>query len=69
MDGWSFLEEYNKLSPDYKGKIIIVMLTTSFNPDDKIKAEHISGITDFKNKPMKMEMLEDIIDKHFAGYR
>src|SRR5687767_1028183 len=29
MNGWEFLEEYKKLSNEKKGKIMIVMLTTS----------------------------------------
>jgi CheY-like chemotaxis protein len=68
MDGWSFLDEYHKLDSVYKGKIIIVMLTTSFNPDDKVKAEHISEISDFKNKPLKIEIIDEIMKKHFAEY-
>src|ERR1041385_2757434 len=34
MDGWEFLEEYKKLPPEMKGKIVEIMLTTSLNPDD-----------------------------------
>ncbi len=68
MDGWSFLDEYHKLDDVQKGKIIIVMLTTSFNPDDKEKADHIPEISDFKNKPLKIEVVEEIMKKHFNDY-
>src|SRR5438445_13790262 len=38
MNGWEFLEEYNKLDEIFKSRAIIIMLTTSENPDDKMKA-------------------------------
>lgn len=43
MNGCEFLEEYEKLGQYQKGKEIIVMLTTSLNPDDqeKAKKQHI----------------------------
>src|SRR6185503_20179630 len=33
MDGWEFLEHYAALDNEMKGNVIIVMLTTSRNPD------------------------------------
>lgn len=65
MDGWDFLEEYQKLPEDQKGQIVIVMLTTSFNPDDKVKAEQITEISDFKNKPLTIEVVKDVVRKYF----
>ena len=38
MDGWEFAEAISKLEENQKGKIVIVMLTSSLNPDDKEKA-------------------------------
>lgn len=68
MDGWDFLVEYQKLNDFQKGNIIIVMLTASLNPDDRAKAENISEISDFKNKPISIEMLEEIMLKFFPEY-
>ena len=68
MDGWEFLEAYHALEEHQKGKIIIVMLTTSLNPDDKTRAESISEVSDFKNKPLSREAFEDIIKTHFPDY-
>ena len=39
MNGWEFLEEYEKLDDNLKGEIMIMMLTTSINPDDEEKAK------------------------------
>ncbi len=65
MDGWEFVEVYENLKIGQKGKIIIVMLTTSLNPDDKKKADHYKEISDFEFKPLTLKKLEKIINKHF----
>lgn len=67
MDGWEFLEKYNQLPEDQKAKIIVVMLTTSFNPEDELKARNIEGISGFRNKPLTPEILMQILQKHFPG--
>jgi CheY-like chemotaxis protein len=64
MNGWEFLEEYEKLDKDLQSHVIVVMLTTSENPDDQAKAMH--HISDFKTKPLTREMLEEIINKYFS---
>ena len=37
MNGWEFLEAYKKLETDDKNKQVVVILTTSMNPEDRIK--------------------------------
>jgi CheY-like chemotaxis protein len=65
MDGWDFMEEYEKLPEDQKGNIVIVMLTTSLNPSDEKKAKQFEEIAGFKNKPMSYKMLDDILQEYF----
>lgn len=68
MDGWEFLEAYKNLKEHQKGKIVIIMLTTSLNPDDKIRAGAISDVSGFKNKPLSLQKIENIMQKHFPDY-
>ena len=63
MDGWEFLEEYKKLDIECRAKKIVVMLTTSLNPDDRIKAEQCGLLDDFMNKPLKAEMITELLAK------
>lgn len=63
MNGWEFLEEYEKLDKNLQSHVIVVMLTTSENPDDRMRAMNI--IPEFKTKPLTREMLEEIINKYF----
>ncbi|UZR99466.1 response regulator [Chondrinema litorale] len=65
MNGWEFIEEYNKLEKDQQGEHVIVMLTTSKNPDDKVFANKNINVTDFKSKPLTKEILEEVIDRFF----
>lgn len=63
MNGWEFLEEYKKLDKNLKNTMVVVMLTTSDNSDDKIQAKTTGVLSDFKTKPLTKEMLEDVLEK------
>ena len=65
MDGWEFIETYQSSNIENKENITIVMLSSSFNPADKAKAESIEQISDFKQKPMSREALLEIIATYF----
>lgn len=65
MNGWQFLEHYQKLKKSQQGKVIVVMLTSSVNPDDLEKARSIHEISEFKTKPMTEDMLKEILAENF----
>ncbi|MBC7873434.1 MAG: response regulator, partial [Ferruginibacter sp.] len=65
MNGWEFLKEYNDLEDQQKGNIVIIMLTTSLNPDDSSKAKETPHIAGFENKPLTEEKLARLLKKHF----
>jgi CheY-like chemotaxis protein len=65
MDGWEFLDEYKKLKKESHGRVIVVMLTTSLNPDDKVKASSIPEISGFESKPLTEEKLKSILSQYF----
>jgi CheY-like chemotaxis protein len=66
MNGWEFLEEYNKLDKIHQGKAIIVMLSTSTHPNDIKKAEGLNFLGGYRNKPLTVEMLQELVKKHFT---
>jgi CheY-like chemotaxis protein len=66
MNGWEFLEQYKKLHPSSKGKVMVVMLTTSLFPEDKSKAEETPEVSGFENKPLTPEKLERILKQYFG---
>jgi len=65
MNGWEFLQEYNRLEKDKQGKLIVVILTTSENPEDVRRAADKGIATEFRNKPLTKEMLNELIEKFF----
>lgn len=65
MNGWEFLEEYKKLDESKKGGILIVMLTSSLNPDDKEKSKKYKEINKFLGKPLTPDTLTEIFEKYF----
>ncbi len=52
MDGFQFLDEFEKLRPDTRKKIRIVMLTSSINPQDFAQAKKYNSVIFFLNKPL-----------------
>ena len=65
MNGFEFLAEYKNLDERLKSKVLIVMLTTSLNPEDQKKAKAFNEVNEYKHKPLTYEMLKEIIEKYF----
>lgn len=65
MNGFEFLEEYQKLDESLKSSIIIIMLTTSLNPDERARALQIEEVKEFMNKPLSPETIHELINKYF----
>lgn len=66
MNGWEFLEKYKDLHDCQKGKIVMVMLTTSLNPEDEARAREMPDVAGFESKPLTTEKLNNILDRYFA---
>ncbi len=64
MDGWEFLNEYIKLNGSRRGEKV-VMLTSSIDPKDMTRAEEYGPVSEFKSKPLSIEMLKTLVIKHF----
>lgn len=62
MNGWEFLEEYKKIKKDSFSKTMIIMLTTSLNPDDKLRALSMPEIAGYERKPLSMEIITRIMN-------
>lgn len=65
MNGWEFIEAYDALDEDMRGGVVLMMLTTSLNPDDRARAEDKGCIADFVSKPLTRDSLANLLSKHF----
>jgi CheY-like chemotaxis protein len=60
MDGFQFLDEFDKLSDYIKNNVSIIMLTSSINPQDLGKARKSNYIKKYINKPLTQDSLEKL---------
>jgi len=57
MDGFQFLEEFEKLGSVAKKKCKIVMLTSSINPQDFNRSKKYENVKLYLNKPLSHESI------------
>ncbi|MEQ8278102.1 MAG: response regulator [Deltaproteobacteria bacterium] len=67
MDGWEFLEAYEKLPPEQRAAAVLMMLTTSMNPDDEARARSKESIDRFAVKPLTEETFRRLLEEQFPG--
>jgi len=60
MDGFQFLDEFNKLADDTRNKCKIVMLTSSINPQDVNKSKKYTYVKKYINKPLTQQNLTNL---------
>lgn len=64
MDGWEFLEEFEKFAEDIKKQCKIYMVSSSVYEDDISKSKHYSSVIDFISKPLMREKIMDIYNEY-----
>ena len=68
MDGWGFLEKYSEKFPEHiKKQMVIILLTTSEDEADMIKAMENPDVKEYIRKPLSEEIFVDLIEKHFTA--
>lgn len=67
MNGWEFLAEYLNLDREMVLRIIVVILSTSQNPDDIDRANEMFIIKDYINKPLDVGIVTELVDKYFKN--
>ncbi|MEO9872856.1 response regulator [Ekhidna sp.] len=65
LDGWDFMEEYEKLNITDGTKVI--MLTSSISAKDEERASSSKQIAAFISKPLSPELLEKIYSSHLIS--
>ena len=60
MDGFQFLDEFEKLDDATKTNCSIVMLTSSISPSDVNKSKKYEYVKKYINKPLTQENLEKL---------
>jgi CheY-like chemotaxis protein len=64
MNGFEFLDELKKKNENLLRKIIIIMLTSSTDPNEEVRALNTGVVKEFINKPLETEMLNELLQKY-----
>lgn len=68
MSGWEFLAEYSIIVPEERRKnAVIIILSTSQNPEDKELAKEFEEVKDFHEKPLTPDKVEQLVVQHFSN--
>ena len=58
MDGWEFLEIFEKDFPQFAERTKVYILSSSINPMDKERAVREKGVCGFVEKPLDFDQIE-----------
>lgn len=62
LSGWNVLNRLQEMSKDIKEKLSIIVVSSSIDPKDKIKANEYSLIIGYIEKPLKIKKLKDLLE-------
>ena len=66
MNGWEFLDEFEKLPESIRSNIKVIILTSSLNPDDKNRADANPSVAGMYDKLLTREIIREILKDHFG---
>ncbi len=61
LNGWQFLERFEKLKKRIESSIVIIMLSSSVNNDDINKSKKNNLVKGFINKPLNQEKIKEFV--------
>jgi CheY-like chemotaxis protein len=61
MSGWDFLEDYVMKYADRLPETKVVIISSTVNPEDFLRANRYELVIDFINKPLTTEGLEELM--------
>lgn len=63
MNGWEFLDEFERLRIDPHRKIKIFIISSSVFSNDINKAKSYPSVVDFISKPLDMEKISEVFER------
>jgi CheY-like chemotaxis protein len=64
MDGWEFIQEFQKIKDQLTKRIEIHIITSSNHPKDITRAKTFPEIKAYLQKPVTLEALQEVVMKH-----
>lgn len=63
MDGFEMLDLYERLDPEFRKQIVMVVLTTSTHPQDTANSKKYNA--EYIIKPLTADKVNELLKKHF----
>lgn len=60
-DGWTFLDEFDKLKAELAKDILIYMVSSSIDPRDVIRARNNPMVSDYVEKPISLNRFAELL--------
>jgi len=68
MDGWEFIKAFEEqFNPKFRDRFTVVMLTTSEDEGDKVRALNNPIVQEFIQKPLAEKAIKRLIRKYFLN--
>jgi CheY-like chemotaxis protein len=64
MDGWEFIQEFQKIKGQLTKTIEIHIITSSNHPKDITRAKTFPEVKAYLQKPVTLEALQEVVTKH-----
>jgi len=61
MNGFEFLDEYERLTKEQRSRSAIMMVSSSVHPADLDRIKHYESVNDFIEKPLTEELMDKIM--------
>lgn len=61
MDGWEFLDEFEKIKTGLSKQIRIQVLTSSVNEDDVVRVKQYSSVHGYLTKPLNRDIIARLV--------
>jgi len=65
MNGYEFLEEFEKIDENLTSSSVVIMLTTALNPRAKESLEKVRSVQGFWNKPLDISSVKKMVGEYF----
>jgi CheY-like chemotaxis protein len=62
MNGFDFLKAYEALPMEQRAHLMVVMLTSSYDENDKVRAFGFASVKDFVNKPIEAAQARRLLE-------
>lgn len=68
LTGWNFLDFYREVKAQELRLPVVILLSSSINPFNKLRAEINADVSEICPKPLTLNKLRSIIERYFPEY-